>query len=163
MDKTAAALALFNLEAEAVLGADALGDRLVNRLVDVRKDAGFHQVGDDLERLLLELVSQFADDDGRFYGNHLRIRGQHDFRRRASRLGRLGRDGALLLGWESGPVHCCAYRSGGAATNGADVTTTYELCPSNITRPSRQFGANRSFGGSRARFGPQLYKADLVP
>ena len=76
MDNTAAALALFNLEAEAVLRADALGDRLVNRLVDVRKDAGFHQVGDDLERLLLELVSQFADDDGRFYGNHLRIRGQ---------------------------------------------------------------------------------------
>ena len=39
MDHAAAALAFFDLEAEAVFGANLLGDALVNGLVDVGEDA----------------------------------------------------------------------------------------------------------------------------
>ena len=63
MDDAAAAFALLHLELEAVLGADLLGDRFLDGLVDVRENPRLHQVGNDLEWLLLELVGQFAHHD----------------------------------------------------------------------------------------------------
>ena len=41
----------FNLETKAMFGADLLGDRLFNGLVDGRKDIQFHQVSNQLEWL----------------------------------------------------------------------------------------------------------------
>ena len=41
-----------DLEAEAVLGANLLGDGFVDRLVDVGEHPGFHQVRDELKRFL---------------------------------------------------------------------------------------------------------------
>ena len=47
-----------------------MGDIFVDGLVDVGEDAQFHQIGDDLEWLLLELLGQFANDDRRFDGDN---------------------------------------------------------------------------------------------
>ena len=63
MDQPAAALAFFHLKPETVFGAELLRDFLVNGLVDVGEHAQLHQVGDDFERLLLQLRGQFADED----------------------------------------------------------------------------------------------------
>ena len=51
--QSAPALPFFHLETETVNRADALGDSLVNRLIDARKSAHTHEIRDDLERLLL--------------------------------------------------------------------------------------------------------------
>ena len=52
----AATLAFFNLKAKAILSANLLGLALVNRLIDILKNAHLHQISDNLKRLLLELV-----------------------------------------------------------------------------------------------------------
>ena len=95
MDQPAAAFAFLDLEAEAVFGADPLRHLLVNGLVDARKNARFHQVGDDLERLLLKLVRQVANDDRRLDGNDLGIGRQQDLRRGARWFGGSASAGSL--------------------------------------------------------------------
>jgi hypothetical protein len=74
--------ALFNLEFDAVFGANLDRKFFVNRLIHVGEDAGFHEVGDDLEWLLLQRFRQFADDDRRLDDDDLRIGGQREFRGR---------------------------------------------------------------------------------
>ena len=66
VDDAAAALAFFHFKPETVFGAKLLGDFLVNRLVHIGENAQLHQIGDDLERLLLELRGKFAHDNRRF-------------------------------------------------------------------------------------------------
>src|SRR5439155_25277748 len=66
-------------------------------LVDVRKHAAFHEIGDDLERLLLELLGQLTHDNRRLDRNYLGV----------SRQDGLGRGGlnfrrSFLLTWTSG-------------------------------------------------------------
>jgi hypothetical protein len=46
--------------------AQIWADLFLDGLVDAGKNAQLHQVGDDLERLALELLGQVAHDDGRF-------------------------------------------------------------------------------------------------
>ena len=53
MNHAGAALAFFHFKTETVFGAKLLGDFFVNRLVHRGKNAKPHQIGDDLERLLL--------------------------------------------------------------------------------------------------------------
>ena len=55
-----------------------MGDFFVNGLVDVGENAQLHQIGDDLERLLLELLGEFAHDDRRLDDDDLRIGGQRE-------------------------------------------------------------------------------------
>ncbi len=97
VNQSAAALALFDLETEAVLGADSLGHFVVNSLIDVRKDARLHQIGDDLERFLFELFCQVANHDRRLDRDHLGIGWQHDLRGAACQFGGFGRR-ALFAG-----------------------------------------------------------------
>ncbi len=88
MDRAAAALALFHLETETVFGAELLRDFFVNGLVDVGEDTEFHQIGDDLERLLLELHGQFAHDNRRLDDNDFAgLRRDKFGRRRGGRAG----------------------------------------------------------------------------
>ena len=68
MYEPAAAFALLDLETKAVFSADPLRNRLINGLIDTREDTRLHQIGDDLEGLLLELLRQFPNDDGRLDG-----------------------------------------------------------------------------------------------
>ena len=65
----AAAFAFFHFKPEPVFRAKLLRDFLVNRLVDIGEDAELHQIGDDLERFLLQLDGQFAHDNRRFDDN----------------------------------------------------------------------------------------------
>ena len=67
VDHAAAALAFLHFETEPVLGAQPLRDGFVDRLVHVGENVQFHQVGDQLERLLLELLGQIAHDDRRLH------------------------------------------------------------------------------------------------
>ena len=70
--------ALFRLEAEPVFGANPLGRRLVNHLVDVREHAHAHQVGDDFERLLPQFSGQIANDNRRFDDDDLAADRHHE-------------------------------------------------------------------------------------
>ena len=82
MDKPAPAFPFLNLEPAPVLGANLLGEILVDGLVDVSEDAQFDQVGNNLEGFLLELLGQFAHDNGRLDRNDLGVGGQNHFGRR---------------------------------------------------------------------------------
>ena len=64
-----------DLELDAILRADLNSELFVNRLVHIGEHASFHEVSDDLERLLLESISEFADDDGRLDDDDLRVSG----------------------------------------------------------------------------------------
>ena len=99
MNDAAAAFAFFHFKPEAVFGANLLGDRFVNRLVDVRENAQLHQVGDDLERLLLELLGQFANDNGRLDGDDLPVIGPAE-------LGRAGAAGRCARHLFAAPKAC---------------------------------------------------------
>ena len=79
VNHAAAALAFFHFKPETVFGAKLLGDFFVNRLVHVGKNAQFHQIGDDLERLLLELRGEFAHDNRRFDDDDFAGRGRDKF------------------------------------------------------------------------------------
>ena len=70
VDDAAAAFAFFNFETETVFRANFLRDHFVDRLVDVRENAHLHQVGDELERLLLSCSARFAHDDRRLDRDH---------------------------------------------------------------------------------------------
>ena len=85
----AAAFALLHFKTEPIFRAKLLGDFFVNRLVHVGKNAQFHQIGDDLERFLLELPRQLAHDNRRFDDDDFAGGGRDKFGlRRGSRLGR---------------------------------------------------------------------------
>ncbi len=56
---------LFHFKLETVFRAKLLGDFFVNRLVDGGENAQLDQIADDDERLLFELLGEFADDDRR--------------------------------------------------------------------------------------------------
>src|SRR5215469_14085399 len=89
MDDSAAALALFNLKFKSVSCANSLGNRFLNRLVDRGEYAQLHQVSDDLERLLFQMLGQFTNHNRRFDRDDLGIRWEIDFR--SGRLGFTGR------------------------------------------------------------------------
>jgi hypothetical protein len=55
MNRAGPTLAFFHFKTETVFRAKLLGDFFVNRLVHRGENAEFHQIGDDLERLLLQL------------------------------------------------------------------------------------------------------------
>ena len=81
MDHAAAALAFFNFKFETVQRANFLRSRLVDRLVDGRKNArSFIRSPMIYERLLLQLFRQIANDDRRFDDDDLRISRQRKFR-----------------------------------------------------------------------------------
>ena len=160
VNHAAAAFAFFDFEAHAVFGANFLGHGLFNRLVDGGEDARFHQVGDDLEGLLLELIGQFAHHDRRLDADDLRIGGQGNFGLR--RLDRLA--GAAALGRER--------RAGArAAPDIAIVATTVVAAPDKISAASRfrtPGGAGRQFHTAdffarsrRTRTGGQIDEADF--
>ena len=75
----AAALAFFHFKTETVFRAELLGDYFVNRLVHIGENAQFHQIGDDLERLLLELRGEFAHDNRWFDDDDFAGRGRDKF------------------------------------------------------------------------------------
>ncbi len=77
--RTRAALAFFQFKPEFILGANALRHVLANRLIDVGEFADLHQVGNDLEWLALQLLSQIANDDRRFERNDLIGRERNKF------------------------------------------------------------------------------------
>src|SRR5262249_35082348 len=65
---------------KAVFGTNLLGDCFVDSLVDVCENADLHQVGNDLEGFLLQLVSQLPHHNGWLNRDYLGIRGQNNFR-----------------------------------------------------------------------------------
>ena len=69
MYQPTAAFALLYLKTKAVLGADLLRNGLIDGLVYAGKHSRLHQVGSDLERLLLELLGQFPNDNRRLDGD----------------------------------------------------------------------------------------------
>ena len=75
LGEPSALLPFFNLETKSMFGADLLGDRFFNGLVDGRKDIQFHQVSNQLERLALNQLCQISDDDGWLEGNLFTILG----------------------------------------------------------------------------------------
>ena len=79
VNHAAAALAFFHFKPKTIFRAKLLGDFFVNRLVHVGKNAQLHQIGDDLERLLLELRGQFTHGDRRFDDDDLAGRGRDKF------------------------------------------------------------------------------------
>src|SRR5439155_23336884 len=80
-------------EPELVLGAKTLRRCLVNGLIDVGEDAQLHQVGDQLERFLVQPFSQVADNDRRLEGDEFAAGWGNKFGRCGSRErgGRLAR------------------------------------------------------------------------
>ena len=86
---------LFHFKLEAVFRAKLLGDFFVNRLVDGGENAQLDQIADDDERLLLELLGEFADDDRRLDDDDLGGVRQVDLR--ACRRGGFGRLARGLL------------------------------------------------------------------
>src|SRR6266496_5297957 len=119
VDESAASFALLDFKPVAVIGTNALGDGLVNGLVYVGKDTQAHQVGDDFEWLLFELVGQLADDDGRLDRDDLGIGRQGDFGG-----GLLPLYGWLaLLAGEFGARHSGTGWRSGPPTHAANVTT----------------------------------------
>src|SRR5437879_1360570 len=56
VDDATAALALLDFEPETVFSANFLGDSLIDGLINIGENARFHQVGNDFEWLLLELI-----------------------------------------------------------------------------------------------------------
>ena len=85
------------LEPELVLGAKTLRGCLVNRLIDVCEDAQLHQVGNQLERLLIQPFSQVADNDWRLEGDEFAGGRGNKFGRRQSGSKRGGRFGRRSL------------------------------------------------------------------
>ena len=147
MNDAAPALALLDLEPEAVLGADLLRNCLVNRLVDAGKNARLHQVGDNLEGLLLELFGQFPHNDRRLDRYDSGISGQ-DQLWRLRYLRTLARNlELLLLGSKPvaelplGPKPVAGLPLGYRATHHAPARP-------NITSPAefRALGLNRPHG-----------------
>ena len=96
MDHAFALGALFRLKTVAVMGRNLHGDLFINGLVHRGHDLQLHQFGDDGEGSLLQGFRQGADDNRRFEGNDLCIRGQENLGR--LRLGRPGRRLMLLYG-----------------------------------------------------------------
>ncbi len=98
----AAALAFFHFKPETVFRAELLGDFFINRLIHVGKNAQFHQIGDDFERLLLELRGEFAHDNRWFDDDDFAGRRRDKFGRRrgGGRLRRFagGRRGLTAAG-----------------------------------------------------------------
>ena len=129
VDQPAAALALFHLETEAVFGANLLRDRFVNGLVHVGKHARLHQIGDDLEGLLLELLGQLAHDDRRLDRDDRGVGGQHDLGRRR-RLSRFAPGPRLPLAAKPGTGQGGGSRRGGRASHRAKIAALDELCAS---------------------------------
>ena len=68
--------AFLNLKLYPVLRTHLDCDLLVNRLIHIGEDASFHEVSDDLERLLLECLSKFANNNRRLDYDDLCIGGQ---------------------------------------------------------------------------------------
>ena len=70
VDGAAAAFARFSTsKLKPYFAQSCCGDFFVNRLVDGGKNAQLDQIGDNDERLLLELLGEFADDDRRLDDN----------------------------------------------------------------------------------------------
>jgi hypothetical protein len=65
--------AFLHLELESVLGANLFGRGVVDRLIDVGENALLHEVGDQLERLDVQLVRKVANDDRGLDGDALCI------------------------------------------------------------------------------------------
>ena len=65
LDEAGTAFAAFETKTESVLGADVPGNRLLDRLVDIRENVERHQVGDELEWLALHRLCEVADNDRR--------------------------------------------------------------------------------------------------
>ncbi len=76
MNHAAAAFPLFKFELEAVAGANARRHRFLDGLVHVGEHPGAHEVRDDLERLLIQLLRQVAHHDGGLHGDDLGTRWQ---------------------------------------------------------------------------------------
>src|SRR4029077_18853967 len=96
-------------------GGNFFGDRLIDGLIDVCKNADFDQIGDDFEWLLLELLSQLTHDNRRLDGDDLRVGGQ-------SNLG-LDRFGGFATGFllAGEPAGAALSAGSGDASNTADV------------------------------------------
>ena len=146
--------AFLNLELDAVLRADLNGELFVNRLIHVGEDARFHEVSDDLERLLLEGIGEFAHDNGRLDDDDLCVGRQRESR--CCGLRRLRR-----AAWCAGAaiLLCAGALTGEALTTGAALTgsATKLLCvaTSQETRLTGCAGATccRRGGFRSARFG----------
>ena len=92
MNNAASAFPLFRFKPKSVLGAETLGDRLVDGLIDVRHHLQLDQVGNELKRFLAQLLRQFPNDDRGFERNDLRIRRRRiSWQLRSGRASRLGR------------------------------------------------------------------------
>src|SRR5690606_33076705 len=65
--------AVFDFQQEAVLLGELDGDGFLDGLVHRGEDAGFHELGDELERLHAERGGEVADDDRRLEVNDLDV------------------------------------------------------------------------------------------
>ncbi len=75
MNHAGSAFAFFHFKTETIFRAELLGDFFINRLVHGGENTQPHQIGDDLERLLLQLRGEFAHDNRRLDDNDLAGRG----------------------------------------------------------------------------------------
>ena len=80
MNRAFPSLAFFHFKLEAVFRAKLLGDFFVNRLVDRGENAKPDQIANDDERLLLELLGEFAHNDRRLDDDDLARRRCDKFR-----------------------------------------------------------------------------------
>ena len=67
------ALAFLGLKLETVFGAKLFGGGLVNGLIDIGKHTELHEIGNQLERLAVDGLSQLAHHDGRLERDDGRI------------------------------------------------------------------------------------------
>ena len=112
MHDAGAALAFLDFKTEAVFRAELLRGDFVDGLIDVGEDSQFHQVGDQLEWLFLELFRQVADDDRRFERDHFAGGGRDKFGPCRDSRGRGGFGGWFLRRWEKGRTLAWPQRPG---------------------------------------------------
>ena len=93
--------AFLDFEPDAVFSANLGRDFLVNGLVHIGEDAHLHQISDDLEWLLLNLIRELADDNRGFDRYNLCAFRQREARGGLGNLGRLGESPGSLTGLES--------------------------------------------------------------
>ena len=93
------ALAFLGLKLETVFGAKLFGGGLVNGLIDIGKHTELHEIGNQLERLAVDGLSQLAHHDGRLERDDGRIGLRRETRRTGSGrvAGRLAAGRGFLL------------------------------------------------------------------